>query len=137
MPRANSNQRGRPRPWTAEASESRPEHTLPTASVRAQFPARLQRANRQLMLAERQFLLPPRVGEEGPSAEGIPGRPWFKHGLYAPRFTYAAMSLPGVTEAVEEGNWDRARQELGRLERSFENLIGVAEEALAALEVLP
>ena len=96
-------------------------------------PERFQQANRQLMLAERQFLLPPRAGEEGAAAKGIPGRPWFKHGLYAPRFTYAAMSLPGVTEAAEQGDWDLARQELGRLERAFEGLIGVAEQALAAL----
>ena len=40
--------------------------------------------------------------------EGIPGRPWFKHLLYAPRYTYAAMTLPGITEAAEQGDWARA-----------------------------
>jgi N-acetylated-alpha-linked acidic dipeptidase len=44
--------------------------------------------------------------------EGIPGRPWFKHLLYAPRYTYAAMTLPGITEAAEEGNWSRAAAQL-------------------------
>ncbi len=42
---------------------------------------------------------------------GIPGRPWFKHVLYAPRYTYAAMVLPGITEAAEEGDWMRAREQ--------------------------
>jgi N-acetylated-alpha-linked acidic dipeptidase len=38
--------------------------------------------------------------------------PWFKHGLYAPRYTYAAMSLPGVREAAEASNWTEARRQL-------------------------
>jgi N-acetylated-alpha-linked acidic dipeptidase len=42
---------------------------------------------------------------------GIPGRPWFKHLLYAPRYTYAAMTLPGITEAAESGDWPRAREQ--------------------------
>jgi N-acetylated-alpha-linked acidic dipeptidase len=47
------------------------------------------------------------------SPAGIPGRPWFKHLLYAPRYTYAAMTLPGITEAAEDGDWARARQQAG------------------------
>ena len=43
---------------------------------------------------------------------GIPGRPWFKHLLYAPRYTYAAMTLPGITEAAEQGDWARAAAQL-------------------------
>ena len=61
--------------------------------------------NRKLMGAERQWLLP----------EGIPGRPWFKHSLYAPKSTYAAMELPGVREAIDQGDWIGARREVGRL----------------------
>ena len=66
--------------------------------------ARLAGINRKLM-AERQWLLP----------EGIPGRSWFKHSLYAPTSTYAAMELPGVREAVDQGDWTRARRQVGRL----------------------
>lgn len=44
--------------------------------------------------------------------EGIPGRAWFKHLLYAPRYTYAAMTLPGITEAAEQGDWPRAAAQL-------------------------
>ena len=42
---------------------------------------------------------------------GIPGRPWFKHLVFAPRYTYAAMTLPGITEAAEKGDWKTAREQ--------------------------
>jgi len=61
--------------------------------------------NDALLRVERELLI----------ADGIPGRPWFKHCLYAPRYTYAAMSLPGVREAAESGNWAEARRQLGVL----------------------
>jgi len=38
---------------------------------------------------------------------GIPERPWYRHLLYAPKPTYAAEVLPGVSEALEAK--DRAR----------------------------
>jgi N-acetylated-alpha-linked acidic dipeptidase len=38
---------------------------------------------------------------------GIPGRPWYRHLIYAPRPTYAPEVLPGITEAIEAR--DRAR----------------------------
>jgi N-acetylated-alpha-linked acidic dipeptidase len=61
--------------------------------------------NTALLAVEREFLL----------ADGIPDRPWFKHALYAPRYTYAAMSLPGVREAAEAGDWGLARIQLETL----------------------
>jgi N-acetylated-alpha-linked acidic dipeptidase len=38
---------------------------------------------------------------------GLPGRPWYKHLIYAPgRLTgYEAKTLPGVREAIEEERW--------------------------------
>jgi N-acetylated-alpha-linked acidic dipeptidase len=38
---------------------------------------------------------------------GLPGRPWYKHLVYAPgRFTgYGAKTLPAVREAIEEERW--------------------------------
>jgi len=35
---------------------------------------------------------------------GMPDRPWFKHLIYACRYTYAPLLLPGLTEAVETGD---------------------------------
>jgi N-acetylated-alpha-linked acidic dipeptidase len=58
--------------------------------------------DRELIALERGFLL----------EDGIPDRPWFQHALYAPRYTYAALSLPGVTEALERGDLELARTQL-------------------------
>ena len=44
-----------------------------------------------LMKTERAFL----------DAAGLPGRPWYRHLLFAPKPTYAAEVLPGVTEAMD------------------------------------
>ena len=43
--------------------------------------------------------------------EGLPGRPWFRHMLYAPGVLtgYGAKTLPGVREAIEGRRYDEAR----------------------------
>ncbi|WP_419803673.1 transferrin receptor-like dimerization domain-containing protein [Terriglobus sp.] len=63
--------------------------------------------NNDLAIAERKLL----------SDAGLPGRPWVKHLLYAPgTYTgYGASTLPGVREAVEDGRYDEAQQQLGVL----------------------
>ncbi len=53
--------------------------------------AALDRFTSALVLVERQLLDP----------AGIPDRPWYRHQIYAPRYTYAPEVLPGVTEAVD------------------------------------
>jgi N-acetylated-alpha-linked acidic dipeptidase len=67
-----------------------------------------RRVNRGILDVERNWLDP----------EGLPGRPWFKHTLYAARYTYAHLELPGVTEAAEEKDWDRAARQAAILERA-------------------
>ncbi len=59
-------------------------------------PAQLAKVNDALTRVERAFLLP----------KGLPGRPWFKHAIYAPGLTtgYAAWPLPGVRQAVNDGD---------------------------------
>jgi N-acetylated-alpha-linked acidic dipeptidase len=47
-------------------------------------------------------------------ADGLPGRPWYRHLIYAPRFTYAPEILPGVSEAIEAGDGGRARAQARR-----------------------
>ena len=51
--------------------------------------------------------------------EGLNGRPWFKHLIYAPRPTYKPIVLPGLTEAVEAGDRARAVAEAERLARAL------------------
>ena len=78
---------------------------------------------RLLMMVERNWL----------SAEGIPGRPWFKHILYAARYTYAHLELPGLTEAVEKGDWKIAAEQVRILEQAVSKntlLVGSAAESL-------
>ena len=55
---------------------------------------RLATVNDALMRVERAFLLP----------EGLPGRPWFKHAIYAPGLTtgYASWPLPGLYQAIQD-----------------------------------
>jgi N-acetylated-alpha-linked acidic dipeptidase len=50
------------------------------------------------------------------SDAGLPRRPWYKHLLYAPGvYTgYAASTLPGVREAIEEKRWAEAEAEVVR-----------------------
>lgn len=65
------------------------------------------RLNQVLLDAERALLLP----------QGLPHRPWFRHAIYAPgEYTgYAAVVIPGVNEALDKGDSERARQQLALL----------------------
>jgi N-acetylated-alpha-linked acidic dipeptidase len=47
---------------------------------------------------------------------GLPGRPWYKHLIYAPGLLtgYGAKTLPGVREAIEGRRWDEASDYIGR-----------------------
>ncbi|WP_396275045.1 M28 family metallopeptidase [Granulicella aggregans] len=49
--------------------------------------------------------------------DGLPRRSWYKHTIYAPgEFTgYAAVVIPGVTEAIDEPDAARAQAQLARL----------------------
>jgi N-acetylated-alpha-linked acidic dipeptidase len=69
----------------ASALETRRERALASPD-----PDALARLNRQLLQFERALLHP----------GGIPGRPWYRHLVYAPRFTYAPELLPGIAEAL-------------------------------------
>ncbi len=83
----------------------------------------VQKVNRAIMQVERNWLNP----------EGIPGRPWFKHTLYAARYTYAHLELPGLTEAVEAKDWATAKQQAAILERAVKNNTQLLHEARATI----
>lgn len=61
--------------------------------------------NSRLLRVERALLDP----------DGIPGRPWYRHQIYAPKFTYAPELLPGVAEALEAGDAERSTRQAARL----------------------
>jgi len=79
--------------------------------------------NRRIMDVEANWLSP----------EGIPGRPWFKHMLYAARYTYAHLELPGITEAVEKQDWKTARDETATLVSALARNTALVRDALADL----
>jgi len=77
------------------------------------------RLNQALRSAERALLVP----------EGLPHRPWFRHAIYAPgEYTgYAAVVIPGVNEALDKGDAERARQQLAVLTATLERAAKVLE----------
>jgi N-acetylated-alpha-linked acidic dipeptidase len=68
----------------------------------------LDQLNGRLLAVERALLSP----------EGIPGRPWYRHLVYAPRFTYAPELLPGVAEAMDAEDRERAGRQADVLEKA-------------------
>jgi N-acetylated-alpha-linked acidic dipeptidase len=75
------------------------------ASLRSGSNAEWASLNRRLMTAERALLDP----------DGIPGRPWYRHQIYAPKFTYAPELLPGVAEAATRGEVAEVAAQAARL----------------------
>jgi N-acetylated-alpha-linked acidic dipeptidase len=61
--------------------------------------------NSQLMGEERTLL----------NDEGLPGRPWFRHLIYAPLPSYDAETLPGLRETLKAKDLDAAREQAERL----------------------
>ena len=87
--------------------------------------ASLDRVNQTLIESERQLTRP----------DGLPGRPWFKHQVYAPGFYtgYGVKTLPVAREAIEQKKWkeaDAALVEIGKILDSEAALILSAAEEL-------
>lgn len=80
-----------------------------TAALAKQQDAKADAAaiNSALRATEHALLLP----------DGLPGRPWFKHAIYAPgRYTgYAAVVIPGVNEAIDANDEATAERQLAAL----------------------
>lgn len=82
-------------------------------------PADVARLNAALMAAERALIVP----------QGLPRRPWFRHAIYAPgEYTgYAAVVIPGVNEALDQGDSERTRQQLSVLAAALDRAAKVLE----------
>ena len=76
--------------------------------------ALIKEVNRYLLLAEENFT------DNG----GLPGRPWFRHQIYAPGFYtgYGVKTLPGVREAIEKGDTREAQKMMVVLEQSLQRV---------------
>jgi N-acetylated-alpha-linked acidic dipeptidase len=84
--------------------------------------ANAKSVNQRLIQAERALT----------SIEGLKNRPWYVHMLYAPGFYtgYGVKTIPGVREAIEQGQWQDADREIARaaaaLEREAALISGIA-----------
>jgi N-acetylated-alpha-linked acidic dipeptidase len=74
-------------------------------SSRIADPASALAIDRALLAAEGAFI----------DRDGLPGRPWYRHLIYAPKPTYAPEVLPGVAEAAQAGDRARLADQVRRL----------------------
>jgi N-acetylated-alpha-linked acidic dipeptidase len=87
--------------------------------------ASLKDVNELLIQSERRLTTP----------EGLPGRFWYKHQLYAPgAYTgYAAKAIPAVRENLEQKKWKEAEQAAARVAQVLENEAALITSAAAKL----
>ncbi len=66
---------------------------------------------------------------------GLPGRPWFRHMIYAPGFYtgYGVKTIPGVREAIEQKRWQEADQQIQRVGTILTKEADLLDEATAML----
>jgi len=88
--------------------------------------AALRDLNAKLILSERKLTSP----------EGLPGRPWFRHLIYAPGFYtgYGVKTIPGVREAIEQKKWKEADEQMVRVGAVLEDEAALIQSAAAELE---
>jgi N-acetylated-alpha-linked acidic dipeptidase len=90
--------------------------------------ASLQEVNQLLIQSERKLT----------TSEGLPGRFWYKHELYAPgAYTgYAAKAIPAVRENLEQKKWKEAEQAAARVAQVLENESALINTATAKLSAV-
>jgi N-acetylated-alpha-linked acidic dipeptidase len=69
------------------------------------------------------------------SPDGLPGRPWYRHLIYAPGLLtgYGAKTLPGVREAIEGRRWAEAADYIVKTAQVLGAASARLDEATAAL----
>jgi N-acetylated-alpha-linked acidic dipeptidase len=89
-------------------------------------PASFTALNEKIYQSERVFL----------SDKGLPGRPWFKHQIYAPgAYTgYAVKTIPAVREAIEQFKWQEAEEAVTTVGQILEKEAALVNDAAASLE---
>ncbi|PYR44307.1 MAG: hypothetical protein DMF95_23725 [Acidobacteria bacterium] len=80
-------------------------------------PAAAAVIDRVLIGTERAFL----------DSAGIPGRPWYRHLIYAPKATYAPEVLPGVTEALEARDRKQIALQVARLAAALDRAAAILD----------
>ena len=90
--------------------------------------ASLAEVNALLIQSERKLTTP----------EGLPGRFWYKHELYAPgTYTgYAAKAIPAVRENLEQKKWKEAEEAAARVAQVLDNESALITAAAAKLSTV-
>jgi N-acetylated-alpha-linked acidic dipeptidase len=116
---------------TAHLAESAREYQQALARAEANGGAALDRAspqevNETLIQSERMLT----------TSQGLPGRPWYQHVLYAPGlFTgYAANAIPGVRQEIELRDWKLADQQLQVAGQALDREADLIHRAATELE---
>ncbi len=89
-------------------------------------PDALRAVNQELIESERKLTRP----------EGLPGRPWYRHEIYAPGLYtgYGVKTLPAVREAIELKHWEEADKEIGVVAQVIEDEASLINSASSDLE---
>jgi N-acetylated-alpha-linked acidic dipeptidase len=68
--------------------------------------------------------------------EGLPGRPWYRHQIYAPGYYtgYGVKTLPTVREAIEQREWKKVAGNVEVLARTIEGVAKEIDRATALLK---
>ena len=85
----------------------------------------LKTINERLLQAERALTTP----------EGLAKRSWYTHLLYAPGFYtgYGVKTMPGVREAIEQGQWSSVNGEIGRVASALNREAALVSQLADAL----
>jgi N-acetylated-alpha-linked acidic dipeptidase len=98
------------------------------AAARNQNPsaATLDQVNGLLIQSERKLI----------TDDGLPGRPWYRHQVYAPGFYtgYGVKTVPAVREAIEQRQYPLAQQSITKVAAIFTAEAQLIQQAAAALE---
>ena len=104
------------------ALEARADALLDAGDTESRRASRaIRRINDALMRQERALITP----------RGLPGRPWFRHQIYAPGLVtgYAVQYLPGLRDALEAGDDETVRTYRDLLVDSLREAAGLARRA--------
>jgi N-acetylated-alpha-linked acidic dipeptidase len=89
-------------------------------------PTSVAAINAKLMESERKLI------DNG----GLPGRPWFRHMIYAPGFYtgYGVKTIPAVREAIEQKRWQEADEQIVRVGKILTAEAELIDQATALVE---
>ncbi len=88
----------------------------------------LRQVNILIYQSEQKLLLP----------DGLPGRQWYKHAIYAPGYYtgYGVKTLPGIREAIEGRRWQEAQQQITEAAKVIDAYNAQINSAMTALVIL-